>query len=546
MQSIQYGFVVRLLCFGLLAGCATGSPTQKNDAGDPCSDVTCSGHGRCVVDQGQAECLCEEGFLVNDLNCVQDPCTPNPCTEPPRSTCDNQTTLRTWQSPGQCSVTRGAATCDYGTGEATDCSKQNKQCADGACVPHEQSQPTPGDFVITELMFDPVAIPDTDGEWFEIVNHTDHGIDLTAMQVYDDNGNHFTVQSATALMVPAGGYFVFGPNADPTQNGGVTVDYEYFGLMLNNDTDGVTLVWKGTTIDEVHYDDSGVFPHPYGASLSLDPNHIDATDNDTGSSWCVATTSYDTNNEGTPGAPNDACTADACTPNPCTSPPDPSCNNDILSTSTLNPGTCSLDASSQPQCDYGIQTQDCSTSGQICSAGQCVPVSGPAPGSLVITEIMANPDSPLSDTAAEWVEILNVTQTPIDIQGMVIRDNGTDHVTVPTNNPLVVPSGAYFLMGRNGDTTANGGLTLDYVYGTTFTLANTADEVILEFNSTVIDEVDYDQSAGFPVTAGRSMTLSPSTLDATSNDLATNWCRGTSTYSPGNQGTPGLTNDTCP
>jgi len=547
MQPVRYGFFVCLLCFGVVTGCATGATTSRNDAGDPCTNVSCSDHGRCVVDQGQAICLCDDGFLSNDLSCIKDPCAPNPCNELPQPKCDDQTILRTWQSPGQCSVERGQAGCDYGTGQTTDCSKEDKQCIDGACVPHDQGQPRPGDLVITEIMFDPVSISDTDGEWFEIVNHTDHAINLANLQVYDDNANHFTVESATPLMVAAGSYFVFGPNANTAQNGGVDVDYEYFGLMLNNTADGVTLVWKGTTIDEVHYDEGGTFPHPHGASLSLDPDHVDATDNDQGASWCVATTAYDTNNAGTPGGPNDACDADACTPNPCTTPPDPSCNSDILSTATLNLGTCTVDASDQPQCDYGIQTQDCSASGQRCFGGQCVnAASSPTAGSLVITEIMANPDSPLSDDAAEWFEILNVTATPLDIQGMVIRDNGTDLVTIPTNSPIVISAGHYFLMGRNGTATVNGGLTLDYVYGTTFTLANSGDEVVLEFNSTIIDEVDYDSSAGFPVTAGKSMTLDPGTLDATSNNQAANWCRGTSTYSTGNQGTPGLANDTCP
>ncbi|MBN1944456.1 MAG: hypothetical protein JW797_02215 [Bradymonadales bacterium] len=42
---------------------------------DACHGVTCSGHGRCQVQEnGEAECACDDGYLAEDLTCVDDGC----------------------------------------------------------------------------------------------------------------------------------------------------------------------------------------------------------------------------------------------------------------------------------------------------------------------------------------------------------------------------------------------------------------------------------------------------------------------------------------
>jgi len=57
----------------------------------------------------------------------------------------------------------------------------------------------------------------------------------------------------------------------------------------------------------VAWDDGVSFPDPEGASMALDPAHLDAGDNDDGSSWCEASSAYGEGDLGTPGAANDAC-----------------------------------------------------------------------------------------------------------------------------------------------------------------------------------------------------------------------------------------------
>ena len=52
----------------------------------------------------------------------------------------------------------------------------------------------------------------------------------------------------------------------------------------------------------------GDFPDEAGKSLSLDPDHLDADDNDAPDNWCDGDGDYGADgNQGTPGALNDEC-----------------------------------------------------------------------------------------------------------------------------------------------------------------------------------------------------------------------------------------------
>lgn len=39
---------------------------------DPCAGVTCSGHGQCVVTDGDAQCRCDDGYRAEGLTCVEE------------------------------------------------------------------------------------------------------------------------------------------------------------------------------------------------------------------------------------------------------------------------------------------------------------------------------------------------------------------------------------------------------------------------------------------------------------------------------------------
>ena len=167
---------------------------------------------------------------------------------------------------------------------------------------------------------------------------------------------------------------------------------------------------------------------------------------------------------------------------------------------------------------------------------------GPAVGDLVITEVMQNP-SAVSDSAGEWFEIKNVSAAPIDLDGWTISDDGTNtHVIAST---VVVPAGDYVVLGRNADSGANGGVTVNYEYSS-YVLANGDDEVILTSPDAVeFDRIEYDGGATWPDPTGASMNLDPPFVDVTSNDDGANWCEATATYGAGDRGTPGADNTTC-
>jgi len=163
-----------------------------------------------------------------------------------------------------------------------------------------------GDFVITELMPNPAAVSDSDGEWFELYNASGEARDLAGLQISDDEGVEDTL-SAT-LVVPAGGYVVLARVGDASINGGVSADATHNGVTLSNGYDTLGVSMGGTVLDVVSWSVAGGFPSDQaGAAIQLGPEHLDAVANDLGESWCWATTTYGDGDYGSPGAPNPSC-----------------------------------------------------------------------------------------------------------------------------------------------------------------------------------------------------------------------------------------------
>ena len=163
-----------------------------------------------------------------------------------------------------------------------------------------------GEIIITEIMKNPNTISDANGEWFEVYNTTGDPIDLIGWEIADNDSDDHVI--ASSVVVPANGFAVLGRNGDSGVNGGLTYDYVYGNdIQFSNDTDELILTASDETeIDRVEYNDAD-FPDPNGASLNLSPVHFNAMANDLGENWCTAVTSYDMNNEGTPGVDNTAC-----------------------------------------------------------------------------------------------------------------------------------------------------------------------------------------------------------------------------------------------
>jgi hypothetical protein len=171
--------------------------------------------------------------------------------------------------------------------------------------------PQRGDVVITEIMKDPSFVADTQGEWFEIQNVSNHLVNIAGWKISDLGTNSHTILNGVqGIVLVPGQRFVLGINADPLTNGGVGVDYKYSSFTLGNGADSILLTSRsGFLVDEVHYDDGVFWPDVPGKTLSLDPSAHDVFSNDDPANWCVGQTMMAAGNTdmGTPGQANDVC-----------------------------------------------------------------------------------------------------------------------------------------------------------------------------------------------------------------------------------------------
>jgi len=165
-----------------------------------------------------------------------------------------------------------------------------------------------GELLITEIMYNPSALSDTEGEWFEIYNNSDHSINLQNLILGRDDANIHTITESIEL-VP-GAFHAVMRNALALD---VTNSYLYGSDISLSNTGAVLSIFNegtetnpGALIFSVNYGAAN-FPDTPGVSISLNPDLHNATDALLGSSWCLATSLYNTGDFGTPGAINDPC-----------------------------------------------------------------------------------------------------------------------------------------------------------------------------------------------------------------------------------------------
>ena len=373
-----------------------------------------------------------------------------------------------------------AATSSFGDGDLGTPGASNDDCE-----AIDVDDLSAGDLVITEIMVNPDAVGDGAGEWFEVYNNTSDLVDLDGLEIFDTSesspGDEVTVSGR--VPVASGGYAVMGRHS--SRNGGVTLDYAYGTDHTFHAYDELFLANSGGTLDSVVWDNGLTFPDPTGASISLDSTALNTTDNDDGSKWCAATSSFGDGDLGTPGADND---------------------------------TCSL-----PTTDFVIEDLGF--------------------GDLVINEIMFDPDA-VGDGAGEWFEIYNNSGGSVDLDGLQIFDTSEsspgDHVTV--SGSVEVDAEGYAVLGRHAS--GNGGVTLDYAYGTDHTLHD-FDEIFLANSSAILDSVAWDNGLTFPDPTGASLSLDSDARNTTENDDGSKWCAATASFGDGDLGTPGEANDLC-
>jgi hypothetical protein len=169
---------------------------------------------------------------------------------------------------------------------------------------------------------------------------------------------------------------------------------------------------------------------------------------------------------------------------------------------------------------------------------------------LVINELLANPGGTIFDFDGEWIEIYNAGTLAVNVQNLVIADSAPSgrrpfHLVTVSH---VIPSGGYWVIGNNSDTTLNGGVLLDYSYGNAMAFANSVDAFkisrVVGQDTLTLDRTQY-ASGALSAQNGVSRELKNPALDNANMD-GSNWAHPlvTAVYGPGGRGTPGAQNST--
>lgn len=185
------------------------------------------------------------------------------------------------------------------------------------------------------------------------------------------------------------------------------------------------------------------------------------------------------------------------------------------------------------------------------------PNDSPYMGVVVINEIMQNP-SAASDSYGEYIELVNLSATDVDVEGWTLKDNDYEGFVLHgdttglgysgAGGSTVIPAGGYLVLCVSADPLINGNVVVDYGYGgygtlDGMTLGNSSDEVMLwDADSMVVDEVWYDNGATFPDPTGASMEFNPDSLAAGDNNNGAAWYASVLPFGDGDLGTPGGAN----
>lgn len=185
---------------------APPDPCSPNPCTDPPAD-TCTldvanvhpSTGACVNNDGSPVCTytpaqvdCAQSSLVcQDGLCVTpgDPCNPNPCTNPPADTCSANLALQ-YPATGTCAESSGSATCTY-PATNQDCAATGLVCLGGVCT----TAPVGGVFISEYVE------GTSYNKYLEIFNGTSSSVNLDGyrIRIYSNGAT----QPSSVLILPA-------------------------------------------------------------------------------------------------------------------------------------------------------------------------------------------------------------------------------------------------------------------------------------------------------------------------------------------------------
>lgn len=371
----------------------------------------------------------------------------------------------------------------------------------------------PGDLVITEYLNDPEGI-DTGKEYIEIHNPTPAPVELRGLTLYAARADGSQEKGFVFMDEPPvapGDFVVLGDVRSGPLPAHVDLSYGDALGALGNTSGRIGLRCGERVVDEV----SLAAPKKSGVARGYDGRLVpDSAGNDDDARWCDAVEPFVEGVKGSPGVAN---------------PPCPSLEG---TGGGSQPGNGGSDGSGEV--DTGPACVDRVT-------GRSRPVRTPEPGSLLLTEYMADPLA-VADALGEWVEVLALRE--VDLNGVTLSNEGNGRSTLESPLCLSMRAGTYAVLARSEDYAANGGLP--GVLGTfNFNLANGSGSraLRLTWGTTLLDEVTYTAAA----VPGASRQLDPSRLDPSRNDEPGSFCVTPVgvRYGAGDRGTPGMENRPC-
>ncbi len=381
--------------------------------------------------------------------------------------------------------------------------------------PPPLTPPKYGDLIFTEIMAD----AEGESDWLELHSLVADVRDVRGCKLVRESGSTFeddTLPDTLATQVAANGYLVLHEDACPPEFAGFCASFGSVTLPKTTADVSVRLfcpcppasgacvpcdpAMRGCEaglflVDAVQYNVAGGPQVQDAYSLSLAPTGFSAAANDEAGNWCQAasdaTYAVGSGNHGTPGAANPAC-----------------------------PG----------------------------------PAAYPAPGEVIITEVMIDPES-YSSNDGEWFEVHNIASGGRELQGCRLSETtqpgGTEHnYLVPIETPVPIVAGGYVVFGRSG-----GGLLPGWVPYSSLGFNDTDPEALVltcpdaAGTPVEIDRVVYNATGARSVPTGYSWSLSSAWLSGVGNDDPAHWCAAADAAlydTHQNRGTPGQANAACP
>ncbi len=398
---------VLLVCAAALAGvsCATGNdPCSPNPCLTPPADNCVAGvaqiypaTGQCSAPSDEAVCDYEPalvdcgstGQYCHEGQCLADPCDPNPCVSAPVDGCDGNVAV-TYEPTGSCETSEGNVECTYAEASRTDCAENGDICENGSCVTSvEPCNPNPCTSPPSDACTGVVA-----SVYPAVGNCTDNAgtaeCDYVAVDL-DCGANDLLCDAGQCVPDPC--------NPNPCTN-----------------PPGDTC--SGDTANQ--HPSTGVCANMGGsADCTYTPTPVDCTNS---SQVCD----------------NGLCVnpADPCNPNPCTTLPADACNGNVAETYS-GVGSCTNQGGS-PDCVYTPATQDCTTTGEVCSGGTCVPSGG---GGVIVSEYVEG------TSLNKYLELYNAGSSAVDLSTFTIElySNGSTSVssTLTLDAVILLPGNVY-------------------------------------------------------------------------------------------------------